>query len=172
MLGTGITKRFALVSISPLLAIPLLVSVSTLNFYLTMIVIFLVLPAFLCHVYLIFRFSLPKKKFFYVWSIASMFFVFICFEILIVPLMVISPSENILFYILFSAIISCVRRIQKNATQSGTKIDSIYHRLQEKKPFIREKKPCTICCVRKSDSTTLCNSCQISALRKNHYNAW
>ncbi|XP_065226221.1 palmitoyltransferase ZDHHC23-A [Planococcus citri] len=170
-LGTGSSKRFVLDSVSPILLIPLLVVISSINFYLTLLVIFLVLPALLCHIFLIFRFSLPKKKFFYVWSIVSMFFIFICFEILIVPLMVISPSENVLFYVLFCGVIFFTKRIQGNSSQNITKF-GVYNKLQERKPFIGEKSsPCTGCSARGSISVS-CRSCRNLMLDENHYNAW
>lgn len=170
-LGNGSKKRVFLDSISPLLLIPLLITVSSINFYLTLFIIFLVLPALLCHIFLIFRFSLPKKKFFYVWSIVSMFFIFICFEILIVPLMVISPSENVLFYILFCGIIFYTKRMQSNSSENVTKY-GIYNKLQERKPFVYEaNSPCSDCSSRGSISVS-CKSCRNLMRNENHYNAW
>lgn len=169
---SNISKRFTLDVCSPILLIPFLVTISAINIYSSMIVIFLVLPAFLCHIFLIFRFSFPKKKFFYVWSLVSMFFVFVCFEILIVPLMVISPSENIIFYILFSGMLLYTRRIQKKSSQINTKSSNMFSTSPIEECFIAEKsRPCKRC-IGSLDPLIMCGSCQIQTSKNCRYNAW
>ena len=100
----------------PVLLVPTFLLIASYNAYATVLML-LAIPIFGRHLYFAHLARQSKSKLFLMWSIVSLFLIFVCLEFLIVPLMVVSPWENISFYLLFVCVLCNFRNIRRKAFQ-------------------------------------------------------
>lgn len=160
-------KLFSL-EILPVILVPSFMFVASLGFY-SSVVVFIVLPFFILHVYIVLTTGaqlLTHKKFFFIWNIASLFYIFVCLEFIIVPLMVISPWENFIFYVLLVIILIKTRQIKRKG------ILSVINERKENYTSLINERYCSTCCKKVSDKSVHCSICRICVLGRKHHNVW
>lgn len=99
----GSVKRLSIDAILPIILLPLMLGVAAISFY-SMILICVLMPLFLGYAQWLRKSYAPKTKFFFMWSMCSVIYLWILFEVT-VPLFELLPEENLIFIsTMFSAI--------------------------------------------------------------------
>lgn len=100
----GRVKRLSIDAILPIILLPLMLGVAAISFY-SMILICVLMPLFLGYAQWLRKSYAPKTKFFFMWSMWSVIYLWILFQVT-VPLFELLPEENLIFIsTMFSAIL-------------------------------------------------------------------
>lgn len=153
----------------PLFLLPLLLYFATRSFPIAIFIVFFIIPAFLSHMKLFYAFGLTETNFFFNWSIISLLYIFMCFEFLVVPLMIISPSESIIFYVLFTSIVLFVQKIKKNAPRSASRVNCTYckNNKEYEKVYSPKQEATPLYLETTQDEIAVCNFCYTTAFQRN-----
>lgn len=95
----GGAKRISLDAVLPILVIPLLLFLAAISFWWTLFS-FTTMTVFLAYISCQFMRAIPGTKFFFVWAITSLVFLYGVFEFVVIPFLQILIEENIALSVL------------------------------------------------------------------------
>lgn len=103
----GGAKRISFDAILPIFTIPLLLLLASFSLWWTLFS-FTTMTVFLACISCQFMRCIPETKFFFVWSITSLIFLYGVFEFIVIPFLQILIEENIALSILITAFVFCL----------------------------------------------------------------
>ena len=161
-------ERLKLDLIVPVFLVPIFLFIASFNIHCTTLIL-LAIPILGGHLYLAHLARQSESQLFFMWSIVSIFLIFVCLEFLIVPLMVVSAWENISFYLLLVGLLFNFRIIRRKARQSarGGLKSRANDSLAQTKPSY-----CMVCSHRVSEKFTHCGICHVCVYDRSHHNVW
>lgn len=104
-------KQITTESVLPIFLLPLVFGIAAINVY-YMIVVCFAAPLALTYIYWVTKKTAPRTKFFYMWTLWSIIYLWILFEIT-VPLLELLPEENFLFILCIFSSILCFYKVSE-----------------------------------------------------------
>lgn len=105
----GGVRQISIDAILPIFLLPIMLGVAAINIYCT-IVICVVMPLFLGYAQWLRKSLAPRTKFFFMWSLWSVIYLWLMFEVT-VPLLELLPEENFIFITTMFLAIFCFYKV-------------------------------------------------------------
>ncbi|XP_059610610.1 palmitoyltransferase ZDHHC23-B-like [Phlebotomus argentipes] len=177
----GGAKRVATVDVIPILVLPAMLYTAAISLYCS-VVIFLAMAAFLFYMYFHLRRTAPRSKFFFLWTIWSILFLWILFEST-VPMLELLPEENVAFLLLLSISLFFLYKTKQFSQSCQAGAHSAAHDAtdEDSAALLTHDEPedaelgsnvCQLCRKRVPQRTFHCTPCQTCVVRQDHHNVW
>ncbi|XP_055699021.1 palmitoyltransferase ZDHHC23-B [Phlebotomus papatasi] len=174
----GGAKKVATVDVIPIVVLPAMLYTAAISPYCS-VAIFITMLAFLTYMYFYLRRTSPRSKFFFLWAIWSILFLWILFEST-VPMLELLPEENVAFLLLLSVSLFF---LYKTKQFSQTCQATAYHEQSDEDSTVllihdEPEDPemggnsCQMCRKRIPPRTFHCIPCQTCVFRQDHHNVW
>lgn len=162
----GGAKQISVDSILPIIILPILGYIAAQSVWLS-IIIFMSLPSCLVYIHYIFMKCHSQTKFFCVWTLMSVFFIVMVFELPVVHMLDIREDEHICFLILTIIMVMCGVKTKHNAEFSHVKNDFKLDKLSEEPDAM-----CSVCRKRIPARTYHCRICHVCIIKRDQHCAW
>ncbi|KAJ8890671.1 hypothetical protein PR048_010180 [Dryococelus australis] len=163
----GGAKQISLDSAIPLVLQPLLAYIAAQNVWCT-ILVFVSTYACLCYIYHLFQMFHPRSKFFFMWALTSVVLLLLVFEVNVVPLLEILPTENVVFVLLVVAALGCSYKVRTRASLSHVVHGDIGDELSGR----AVETVCSVCRHRVPPRTYHCSICQACVVARDRHCVW
>ncbi|XP_066598174.1 palmitoyltransferase ZDHHC23-B isoform X2 [Prorops nasuta] len=163
----GGAKQISVDAVIPLFAIPTLAVIAAQAFLWTLF-IFLATPILVYYLHHNFLRFLLRTKFFLMWTITSVLFLMIIFEVSVVPLLEILPEENLIFIVCVVGGIWCGYETKLKA-DCGTQESALIQGLELGEG---SGELCTTCRRRAPSRAYHCRLCQTCILNREYHCRW
>uniref|UniRef100_A0A1B6DGU8 Palmitoyltransferase n=1 Tax=Clastoptera arizonana TaxID=38151 RepID=A0A1B6DGU8_9HEMI len=163
----GGATQIPLDSLLPIFLLPLLGYIAAHGVWIS-VILFTTLPSFLIYIhYMFMRYNSPTK-FFLIWTLMSIFLIFMIFEMAVVNLLDIRTDENFSFIIITIIMLGCGCKTKLNAEWSYLKTDSKMEMSTcDETPLV-----CSDCRKRVSSRSYHCNICHVCIVKRDLHCAW
>ncbi|XP_055680224.1 palmitoyltransferase ZDHHC23-B [Lutzomyia longipalpis] len=174
----GGAKKVATVDVLPIIVLPAMLYTAAISLYCCLVIFFTML-GFLTYMYFHLRCTSPRSKFFFLWAVWSILFLFILFEST-VPMLELLPEENVAFLLLLSISVFFLYKT-KHFSQSCQAISYVNHEAAEEDSAVlliqdelneSDTSVCQLCRKRVPLRTFHCIPCQTCVVRQDHHNVW
>ncbi|GAB0090947.1 Palmitoyltransferase [Sergentomyia squamirostris] len=177
----GGAKKVATIDVIPIIVLPAMLYSAAISLHFS-IAIFLIMLVFLTYMYFYLRRTSPRSKFFFLWAIWSVLFLWILFEST-VPMLELLPEENVAFLLLLSISIFFLYKTKQfsqtcqapaNFTPTEvTEDDSANLLVQDDAEDVEGGADvCQFCRKRIPQRTFHCSACQMCVVKQDHHNVW
>lgn len=164
----GGATQIAIDSVLPIVILPLLGYLAAQGVWMS-VILFTSLPSFLIYIHYMFMCYNSPTKFFCIWTLTSVFLIFMIFEIPVVNLLDIRTDENITFLIITVVMIVCGFKTKGNAEYSHLKTDT---KSEEVASCDESLSVCSVCRKRVMPRTFHCHICHICVIKRDLHCAW
>ncbi|XP_055837323.1 palmitoyltransferase ZDHHC23-B [Episyrphus balteatus] len=182
----GGAKQISLDAIVPMLVIPLVIGIAAINSE-TALIMCIATTLLLGYCYYYLRRTVPRTRFFVMWTFWSVFYLIILFEFT-VPMMELLPEENFFLVLLASVTMFCFYRVKTRANLNHVPVSIVS---EDELPDITEEQTsllidnsesdegdhhhpnvCQVCHKYVQPRTFHCTICQACVERHDHHSYW
>ncbi|XP_071454307.1 palmitoyltransferase ZDHHC23-B-like [Hetaerina americana] len=163
----GGAKQVSWDEVSPIFIEPALAYIAALNVWCSLVV-FTVMPIVMFYLYRSFLKSIPQTRFFVMWSVTSAVLLLAVFELKVVPLLEILPSENYKFFSLLCISFFFVYKVKTKSSSIQNNVDIAIN--SPWSDFVDIE--CSICRRNVPPRAYHCKVCQTCILKMDHHCVW